>query len=126
MKQHYKQWRECDESTNRWCKEAKFSEICSNPKKWYDAQVFDYIVDPHECQESCNEPSKDCETCTNTEDFFICQKSGYCVHKNVRCDLHVNCQFGEDEDDCAREYVERKVFKSFATHNCQSSMYPGR
>ena len=32
---------------------------------------------------------------------------------------------GEDEEDCEVEYVQKKIFKPFASKRCKSILYPG-
>ena len=125
-KQHNNQWCECDDIYSRGCIEAKSRDICQNPDKWFAEQTDAFILDPHQCQLSCKDPGVNCTSCTNTEDFFICPKSGYCVDKKVRCDGHANCHLREDEENCAKEYVKKNIFKNYATYKCLSAIYPGK
>ena len=87
----------CNENNkHRYCKE----NICQNPTEWIARQTDSYIVDPHKCESSCQNPSRGCDACTNTEAYFNCPKSGVCIHKDLLCDGHKHCKHGEDEDSC--------------------------
>ena len=121
-KQHHKQWCEYEDIIRGY---FKTQDICKNPDKWIEEQIDELILDPHQCQLSCMDPGVNCTSCTNIEDFFICPKSGYCVNKKVRCDGHANCHLGEDEENCAQEYIKKNIFKGYATKKCLSVMYPG-
>ena len=80
----------------------KFSDenLCENPTEWISRQTDSYILDPHNCESSCQNPSRGCDACTNKEEYFNCPKSGVCIHKDLLCDGHKHCQQGEDEDSC--------------------------
>ena len=85
--------------------------------------------DTHNCWDSCSAPGPNCEACTNSnEDYFICEKSGECIHKVLRCDGVPHCRLGEDEDldDCRNGYVKKKMISTFATYRCRRADYPGR
>ena len=60
-------------------------------------------VDPHNCTGSCATPGAKCIACTNP-DYFTCPKSGQCVHPDLRCDLHPQCDHAEDEEGCIEMY----------------------
>lgn len=101
--------------------------ICENRTEWISKQTdYDFILDPHNCSSSCQNPTRGCDACTNTEDYFNCTKSGVCIHKDLRCDGHEHCQHGEDEDydTCLPTYTERKVIPEYGTKRCPHRMYP--
>ena len=60
-------------------------------------------ADPHNCTGSCATPGAGCRSCTNP-DYFLCPKSGQCVHPDLRCDLHPQCDQAEDEEGCIEMY----------------------
>ena len=60
--------------------------ICTNKTEWLSHQDPSFS-DPHNCQSSCSSPGPDCVACTNP-DYFICTKSGQCVHPDLVCDGH--------------------------------------
>ena len=77
------------------------------------------------CWESCLTPGHNCQACSNTT-FYECPKSKQCVHPQLRCDGHPQCEYGEDEDldECYKDYQNNKVIGEYATFRCQSIMYP--
>ena len=83
------------------------------------------ILDPHFCQDSCSNPSPNCIACSNTS-YFLCHKSKMCVHPSLHCDGHPQCPYGEDEQNCYDQYIEKNIIKGYATFNCNSSLYPGK
>ena len=82
--------------------------------------------DPHGCRQSCSERGPGCAACTNPENF-LCAKSGVCVHPELRCDGHPQCQHGEDEDaaSCLDIWVRSGVVSPAASMPCSSRQYPG-
>ena len=85
----------------------------------------DYVADPTNCTGSCLSPGPSCPACTNPG-YFHYEKSGVCVHPILRCDMHPQCQYGEDEDDCQEEYRRRGLIPEEATFPCFSPhYYPG-
>ena len=84
------------------------------------------IHDPHGCRDSCSEPGPQCLACTN-DHFFQCPRSGICIHPNLRCDGHPQCEFGEDENAelCFERWVQSKIISPFGTLSCSSRRYPG-
>lgn len=46
--------------------------------------------------------------CLNSE--FLCPHSCQCVPKYTRCNGELNCEFGEDEDECGGEHSQSFVF----------------
>ena len=81
--------------------------------------------DPHGCQQSCFEPGPGCTACTNP-DYFLCPLSGVCIHPELRCDGHPQCQHGEDEDtaSCLDIWVRNGVVSPAASMPCSSRQYP--
>jgi hypothetical protein len=51
-----------------------------------------------------------------------CMKEGIavCLEPSLRCDMHPQCDEGEDEDDCLAEYRRRGFLDSSATMRCES------
>ena len=91
------------------------------------AHYTDYKLaeDPHNCWDSCSSPGPNCCACTNKK-YFKCEKSGVCVHPDLRCDGHPQCQHGEDEDVniCLDIWVKNKLVSAAASLKCNSSRYP--
>ena len=77
------------------------------------------------CWESCTNPGPNCTACTNTF-FLLCPYSNQCIHPDLQCDGHPQCEHGEDEDldMCKEKYQQNKVISKYATFRCQSIMYP--
>ena len=100
--------------------------ICQNPTEWISRQTDGFILDPHNCESSCQNQIRGCDACTNAKEFFNCTKSGVCIHKDLLCDGHKHCQYGEDEDfdRCLPTYTENKVIPEYATKKCPNRMYP--
>ena len=48
--------------------------------------------DPHNCWASCSQPGESCEACTNP-DYFVCKKSGICIHPQLRQNCWVPVMF---------------------------------
>lgn len=67
----------------------------------------------HMDDETDNDDGQDEQPCTlgclNSE--FLCPHSCQCVPKFTRCNGELNCEFGEDEDECGGEYFY--IFVSF-------------
>ena len=111
-----------EENKHRHCRQS----ICDNREEWIANQTDPIIMDPHHCQSSCQTPGRDCEACTNTEQYFNCSQSGLCIHKDLLCDGHMHCQHGEDEefDFCYPIYLNNKVIADYATLRCPHITYP--
>ena len=96
--------------------------------EWFNEKLdgINYYEDPHHCFESCLVPGPGCAACTN-EEYFLCKKSGVCIHPTLLCDGHPQCQFGEDEaiDICLDIWVRYNTISAFATLQCSSKNYPG-
>ena len=113
----------CNETNkHKYCQE----NICENQIEWISNQTDSFILDPHNCESSCQNPSRGCDACTNTKDYFNCTKSGVCIFIGLVCDGHQHCQHGEDEDydTCYPTYIENKVIPEYATMRCPPIMYP--
>ena len=83
--------------------------------------------DPHQCTNSCQDPSYGCVACTNP-DYFHCTKNNQsvCIHPDLHCNHHPDCDDAEDEkfEECKDKYVEKFIVKEFATLRCPSKIYP--
>ena len=66
--------------------DVKDELVCSDPETWLQSQSPHY-QDPHMCQASCATPGPGCLACTNP-DYFMCEKSGVCLHPQLECDGH--------------------------------------
>ena len=96
--------------------------------KTYFGEVFPCPLDDRparNCWDSCDNPGPNCTTCTNST-YFHCTYSNHCLHPQLRCDGHPQCEHGEDEDldVCEKQYKENKVISKYATFRCKSIMYP--
>ena len=113
----------------------KSNLLCTNKSEWLagkDESFQDLISilswksfrDPHSCQSSCLDPGPKCQACTNTE-YFLCTKSGQCVHPDLVCDGHPQCTEGEDEDLdlCHVKNMEESTIKTSETLRCRSLLY---
>ena len=102
------------------------TDKCQNPRQWIQ-QMKDNAnnQDPHGCWDSCADPGPNCQACTS-KDYIMCEDSDMCIHKDLECDGHPQCLNGEDEDfyKCKNKWIKNKVFPSYATVKCRSSMYP--
>ena len=133
----YKMNTSCDQKTylqiysDMFCRDPELNgTICKNldvGDPWFTSKTNDMFVDPNSCQASCYQPALGCEACTNTDTHFICEESGACLHQDLVCDGHPQCEFGEDEalDLCYHKWVETGVVEPYASFTCQSLMYPG-
>ena len=87
-----------------------------------------HYQDPHGCRDSCSEETRgpNCQACSN-RNYYRCLKSQVCIHEDLLCDGHPQCQFGEDElfETCYDIYIHHKVVPHFATYSCNSLKYPG-
>ena len=56
------------------------------------------------------------------EDSEKCLKDGVsvCLDLTLRCDMHPQCDEGEDEKDCSDAYVTKGMISQSATYSCQS------
>ena len=116
--------------------------ICSNKTQWFSEnyQEYDYkkgnyqsnytreqnplYSDPHSCQSSCSVPGPDCQACSNPS-YFLCPKSGQCVHPDLKCDGHPQCVEGEDEElsMCYDEFIKLNIIQPLAQLKCKSIYY---
>ena len=96
---------------------------CKNITKWLSEKDKSY-TDPHSCQSSCSVPGPDCQACSNSS-YFLCPRSGQCVHPQLVCDGHPQCVEGEDEDltMCYEDHIKLKIIDPLATYRCQSLFY---
>ena len=55
-------------------------------------------------------------------DSVRCNKKGemVCLDLSLKCDMHPQCDEGEDEKDCSDTYVTRGLISPSATYRCQS------
>ena len=74
------------------------SEKCDVPTSWLSNQTDPYILDPHLCQDSCQNSSLHCEACSN-EKYRRCHVNNVpvCYHPDLWCDGHPACDNAEDE-----------------------------
>ena len=82
-------------------------------------------VDPHNCTGSCDNPdTPQCTACTNKH-YFICPRSGQCIHPDLRCDLFPQCRLGEDEEGCIEleMYKKKNLVPEESTFLCESPHY---
>ena len=89
--------------------------ICSNP------------ADPNKCTSSCLTPTTGCTACTNPS-YLTCKRKGVdvCLAPHLLCDLHPNCDGGQDEKDCMMEYKEKRLTSPYGTFPCDAPFYgPG-
>ena len=93
--------------------------MCTNITQWLSDQNDDRYFDPHNCQSSCSSPDLDCVACTNP-DYFNCTKSNKCLHPDLVCDGHPQCEDGEDEDldKCYTKYVKNQVIYKYSSFRC--------
>ena len=103
-------------------------EICNNITAWIQEKTTDDYLDPHGCQSSCKTPHYGCQACTNEEYSFQCVRNGtkVCLHPELQCDGHPQCDQSEDEDlaSCQKTYFDQKIIEQYATYICYSAMYP--
>ena len=43
-----------------------------------------------------------------------------CLDKKFHCDNHVQCEDGQDEEDCEQEYIQRGIFTKRSNYICKS------
>ena len=116
-----------DFHTQKFCNEnypeIQSDLICSNKTEWLSEQNPSYS-DPHSCQSSCSVPGLDCQACSNSS-YFLCPKSGQCVHPDLVCDGHPQCVEGEDEDlsMCYDAFIKLKIIQPLAQFKCKSPLY---
>ena len=98
-----------------------------DPKRTFEntTEFGDQHQDPHGCWDSCKIPGPNCEACTRKE-YFLCEQSNMCIHEDLVCDGHPQCQNEEDEDfnRCKEKWTENEVFSQHATVRCRSKIYP--
>ena len=99
-----------------------------NLDDWFASKQYDEkIRDPHGCERSCSTPGQDCVACQH-EDFFHCNSTGFCIHKDLVCDGHPHPSCGGDDegaDHCYEIYYKKRIVKRYATLICPSVVYPG-
>ena len=104
--------------------EAEADEVCDDPEDWVSEHPE--YEDPHNCYESCSDPGLGCSACSNPE-YFQCKRNNIsvCLHPQLKCDGHPQCDDAEDEDigQCYEDYVKREIVKKYATYECTSRMY---
>ena len=116
-----------DFHTQKFCNEnypeVQSSLICSNKAQWLSFKNPSFS-DPHSCQSSCSVPGPDCQACSNSS-YFACPKSGQCVHPDLVCDGHPQCDKGEDEElsMCYDEFIKLKIIQPLAQFKCKSPLY---
>ena len=95
---------------------------CASNKGQIDNEIM--YSDPHNCKDSCAEPSQDCISCSNPK-YFTCDIDGqlHCIHPHLVCDGQPQCDGGKDEENCLEQY--RKDAGKDATHICDNIFYPG-
>ena len=101
--------------------------ICDNDEAWINTKTTAEYLDPHDCYSSCKSPGPGCEACTNGT-YLQCTRDGtkVCLHPELLCDGHAQCDQAEDEnlDSCYDKYLSRRIIEKYATHICNSVMYP--
>ena len=108
-------------------KGSRCSDVCADPKAWIRKQTDPDIIDSHDCTSSCTEPNPDCLACTHPDFNFTCtvDKKLSCLHKDLVCDSHPQCDQAEDEllDNCLDTLLRRKLVSEDATVRCYGKMY---
>ena len=114
-----------DFHTQSFCNDTRFRSelVCTNKSEWLVGKDKSY-TDPHSCQSSCLVPGPECKACTNSS-YFLCPKSGQCVHPDLECDGVPNCKEGEDENvsKCREKYLKMRIIQPFAQFRCRSKFY---
>ena len=136
--------------------EKECSKKCDDPSAWLSNQTDPYILDPHLCQDSCQNSSLHCKACSN-EKYRQClvNNETVCYHPDLWCDGHPACDNAEDEPitdpTCYQTLLRRGDISFFAletsdfseaqiysfhyslgsitpkaSFSCRSRMYPGR
>jgi hypothetical protein len=85
------------------------------------------LADPNKCTSSCLTPTPGCTACTNTS-YINCTREGLdvCIAPHLLCDLHPNCDEGEDEKDCMFVYKKKGLTSIYGTFPCDAPFYgPG-
>ena len=117
----------CDQRNTKTERGEHCDEIQSDRAGWISGQTDQEILDPHKCQDSCLTPGYGCEACTNSS-YIRCPVNGResCLHPDLECDGHPQCDNAEDEDfwKCRDELIKLKTIKQEATFMCISKMYP--
>ena len=124
-REHFHTQKFCNETYN-----VQSNPFCSSSNKiqwlseYEQAHNDTNYIDPHSCQTSCSVPGPDCQACSNSS-YFLCPKSGQCVHPDLVCDGHPQCVEGEDEDlsMCYEEFIKLKIIQPLAQFRCQSPLY---
>ena len=115
----------CDGDNSNECQ-----EICLNPRKWIEAQTQKSLLDPHNCQGSCQNPEEGCIACSN-ESYHQCERNGVkvCLNPQLKCDGHPQCDDASDElfEECYLGfYIKEKILKPEATLICNSTMHKSK
>ena len=116
-----------DKLNGSWLAERTGQEYQYDPlSTGYEYQYDPNFEDPHGCQDSCSSPGPFCAACSNPN-YFTCSKSGVCIHPELLCDGHPQCEFGEDEaiSTCLDIWFHYKIVSRSATLECSSRQYPG-
>ena len=149
---------QCDDwdKNSFWDKNCFCLERCDNSSAWLSNQTDPYILDPHLCQDSCQNSSLHCKACSN-EKYRNCSVNNetVCYHPDLWCDGHPACDNAEDEPitdpTCYQTLLRRGDISFFAletsdfseaqiysfhyslgsitpkaSFSCRSRMYPGR
>ena len=108
---------------------GKDCNICKNVAGWLSEQNSSAILDPHNCQKSCGNPSYNCTACTNPDYRFQCNinKVLHCIHPELLCNGHPDCDQAEDEmldqPDCIEKLIQLDYISQEATVICPSPIY---
>ena len=106
---------------------TKCSLVCNNPRAWISQQRDPEVINAHNCQASCKNPSTDCLACSHPDFKFRCKRNNItvCLHPSLVCDSHPQCDEAEDEkiENCLDELFEKNLVSKEATMKCFSKMY---
>ena len=94
----------------------------------WDIRKAEAQLDPHNCQASCAEPGYGCQACTHPDYSFQCKVNDllHCLHPQLVCDGHPQCDDAEDEkiEKCRQQHIKKNRIKKYASFLCKSKMYP--
>ena len=106
---------------------TRCASVCYDKKGWLSKQNNTHIINAHDCQSSCQKPKYNCLACTHPNFNFTCFRGSQlvCLHKDLVCDGHPQCDMAEDEklDNCLKILLDKKLISSEATLRCSSIMY---
>ena len=76
-----------------------------------------------ECKDGSHNITPEGPACSS--DSVRCQKDGenVCLDPHLQCDLHPNCDGGEDEMNCKDDYKKKKLTKRRGTMRCYAPHY---